>query len=234
MSTLALHQAMLLHRRDWRESSALLELFSREHGRLGVIARGWRKRPGWTASLQPFQMLTLGWSGRGELLNLRSVESAEQQWRLPGRRVYCGLYMNELLYKLLPRQQPEADMFACYLQSLDALAAGVPEAPVLRIFEKHLLLALGVALPLSAGDADIDSAARYRFVPGQGLHKLPPLALANDAAVISGDALLALQHERFTAPGQLAACRRLLRLALATELDGRTLHSYDLLQQAGS
>jgi len=234
MSATDLNQAILLHRRDWRESSALLELFSQEHGRLGVVARGWRKRPGWAASLQPFQMLTLAWSGRGELLNLLAVESSEQQWLLPGRRLYCGLYMNELLYKLLPRQQAEPDMFLCYLQSLDALASGTAEAPVLRIFEKHLLLALGVALPLSAGDAEIDATANYRFVPGQGLHKLPPLAVAADAAVINGAALLALQNEQFTAPGQLAACRRLLRLALATELDGKTLHSYDLLQQVGS
>lgn len=232
MSTGELHQALLLHRRDWRESSAMLELFSAEHGRLGVVARGWRKRPGWTASLQPFQMLTLAWSGRGELLNLRAVESSQQQWLLPGRRLYCGLYMNELLYKLLPRQQPEPDMFQSYLQSLNALAAGVAEAPVLRIFEKHLLLALGVALPLSTADADIDAAANYRFVPGQGLQLLPSLAAANDAAVISGNALQALQKEQFTAPGQLAACRRLLRLALATELDGKTLYSYALLQQA--
>lgn len=234
MNTGLLYQALLLHRRDWRESSALLELFSAEHGRIGVVARGWRTRPGWASSLQPFQLLSLAWSGRGELLNLRAVESAGQQWHLPGRRLYCGLYLNELLYKLLPRQQPEPELFASYLRTLDALAEDAAEAPALRIFEKHLLLALGVALPLSAEDADIDPTASYRFVPGQGLALLPPLSSASDAAVISGAALLALQNEQFTAPGQLAACRRLLRLALATELDGKTLHSYALLQQAAS
>ncbi len=234
MSAHDLHAAVLLHRRDWRESSALLELFTHEHGRMGAVARGWRKRPGWAASLQPFQMLMLGWSGRGELRNLRAVEPTAQQWLLQGRRLYCGLYMNELLYKLLPRQQAEPDMFHGYLQALDALAAGAAEAPTLRIFEKNLLLALGVALPLSVHDEVIEAAASYRFEPGQGLHKLPPLAAATDAAVISGDALLALQREQFTAPGQLAACRRLLRLALETELEGKTLHSYHLLQQAHS
>ncbi len=234
MMSTELQQAMLLHRRDWRESSALLEMFSPEHGRIGVLARGWRKRPGWSACLQPFQMLTLSWSGRGELHNLRSVESCSRQWTLPGRRLYCGLYMNELLYRLMPRQQPEPDMFRSYVQALDALVTGAAEAPTLRIFEKHLLLALGVALPLSSSDAAIDVDASYRFVPGQGLHRLPEQVPATDAGVISGAALLALQQERFTAPGQLSACRRLLRLALETELEGKTLHSYHLLHQAGS
>ncbi|MDA3934297.1 MAG: DNA repair protein RecO [Gammaproteobacteria bacterium] len=229
MSALEIHQAVLLHRREWRESSALLEMFSATHGRIGVVARGWRKRAGWAASLQPFQLLSLSWSGRGELQNLRAVESSDQQWLLQGRRLYCGLYMNELLYKLLPRQHPEPAMFECYLRCLAQLASQTPEAVTLRIFEKHLLLALGVALPLSADDAQIDPAAHYRFVPGQGL-ELTSTVASNSTDCISGDALLALQNEQFTAPGQLAACRRLLRLALLTELDGKPLHSYNLLQ----
>ncbi len=220
---------MVLHRRVWRETSALLEVLTPGHGRIGLVVKGYRKRRQMNGVLEPFRELQLSWSGRGELYTLTQAEPVRGHWLLSGQRLYCGLYLNELLWRLLPRHDAQPEVYTLYQHTLDALhQTDSHAATVLRLFEKHLLMLLGFGLLL---DYEADQATRisaslnYRYDPEQG----PQPTRASDG--INGASLLALHQERFEQPGQLADARRLLRSVIQYHLGSVQLHSHRLLQR---
>lgn len=233
-----LEPAYVLHQRPYRDSSLLLEVFSSAHGRIGMVARGVRSRAGQRrALLQPFVPLHLSWSGRGELVTLTDVEPAGASHALAGQVLLSGFYLNELLLHLLHRHDPHPELFRHYRYTLERLGAiGGPSAdPVqlqvaLRLFEQQLLQEIGYGLVLEydveRGEA-IDPGTLYRFVLGEG-----PVAAApgsDRAALFPGSSLLALAAQQLDSPQALRDARRLTRLVLDHYLDGRKLHTRQLL-----
>jgi len=164
--------AFLLHRRPYTESSVLIDLFSRHHGRMVLIAKGARKlKSRWRGSLLPFQSLIAAWSGRGEVKTVTGIEGVGPSCVLRGKALYCGYYMNELVLRLLHRFDPHEDVFDNYANALARLSTEEDQERVLRIFEKQLLRDLGYGMHL-VRDADrgnpIDPGERYRYRPDAG------------------------------------------------------------------
>jgi DNA repair protein RecO (recombination protein O) len=219
--------AYVLHARAYRESSLLLEVLSRDHGRTAMVARGARRaKSRLRNTLQPFRPLLLSWSGRGDLGTLTAGEQVAAPPGLQGESLYCGLYLNELLMRLLHRGDPHPEVFERYRQVLGELAAGTAPQGLLRLFEKQLLAAVGYALMLdheAGSDRPLDGKARYDYRPGQGPVRIGE-ASASRGLGVSGSALLALRDERI-AEEQLPELRRLMRRVIGYHLGDKPLAS---------
>lgn len=219
----------LLHRRAYGDTSAILELFSREHGRVGVIARGVRGGRGRRrAQLQGFAELRVSWQGRGELHTLTDVELAGRYRPLAGPRLVSGFYLNELLLRLLRRDDPHPQLYDAYGAVVAALQEGADEDVVLRLFEKRLLEELGYGLILDhdIAGAPVLAEGRYRYRLEAG----PEPVAGEGPEVYSGAALLALAEER-AEPAMLRELRPLMRRALSLYLGERPLKSRELYRQ---
>lgn len=223
--------AFVLHARAWRETSLLLDVLSSDHGRVGLVARGVRSARSRTPRplLQPFAPLQLGWSGRGELATLNSAEAAGTAFPLGGEALLCALYLNELVVRLVPRNDPHPQIFAVYFETLSRLAQGHYPAWTLRRFERDLLGHLGYGLQLDA-QADtgepIDGAGEYAYLFDQGPVRWRS---AGDGLKLRGVALLALARDEEPLSADLPSLRRLLRALIAQRLDGDTLNAWNLL-----
>ena len=223
-----LQPAFILHRRPYRDTSLLLEAFSHEHGRLGLVARGAASaRSRLKSMLQPFVPLLLSWSGAGDLAALTAAEETGRPAPLPPGQVLAGLYVNELLVRLLPRQDPLPGLFAAYRVLLAELAAADAEPP-LRRFEKCLLEELGYGLSLdreAVSGMPIVAEQRYCYVLDRG----PLVADSGVSGVpISGRGLLALRDGMLVDPAVLREVKHLTRAALAEQLRGRVLKTREL------
>jgi DNA repair protein RecO (recombination protein O) len=221
--------AFVLHTRPWRETSVLAELFTAEHGRLGVVARGVRRgRRGGSSPLRPFVALRCLWRGRGELRTLTTAEP-ERPFVLVGDALFGGLYLNELLVRLLQREDAHPELFLAYARAVAALAGPAPALePVLRRFEFGLLEELGYGFPLDldATGRPVRADARYRFEAEAGL--LPVEGVEEGGGPgrgFPGAALLALAAGDFDEAETRRVAKRLARQALAPHLGDRPLHA---------
>lgn len=212
----------VLHHRPWRDTSRILEVFTREHGRLTLFARGVRGPAArLSAVLQPFQRLLLSWSGRGEAPQLTGAEAAQDS-PLPPGSVLAAFYLNELLLRLTTRHDVLPELFDHYHGTLERLRRGAALEPCLRIFEKRLLELLGYGLDLAAEAASgtpLVPDRYYDFRPGLGL--VP--AAVHSAQTLSGHSLLSLARESLSGTRELEDARRLLQAALGACLEGRPL-----------
>lgn len=221
----------VLHRRSYRETSLLVDLFTAEAGRIGLIARGARpdQRGRMRFDLEPFVPVEVHYRMRGELGQLRRAEACGAAHALTGAAAIAGMYLGELLQRLLPREAPHPTLFMAYASALATLAAGGPEpdGAALRGFEWALVEELGLAPDLSVdlAGADVDPAGWYRLLPEQGL-----LPVAGGVGSYGGAALLALAEGRIEA-GHLAEQRRLLRELLSPLLGSQPLRSRELLRE---
>ncbi len=218
--------AFVLHTRPWRETSLIVDIFSRHHGRLGLVARGARRAGAAVkARLIPFQPLTLSWFGRGQLRTLHAAEWQGGGLMLRGHALMCGFYLNELLLRLLPEGDAHETLFDHYTLALADLNSRPEVEPVLRRFELDLLTELGYAQSLGhlASGGVIDPEARYGYEIGAGV--IPP----NRAAGYSGRALLALAAGDFSQPNTLAEGKLLMRALLAHYLGDKPLATRQLL-----
>ncbi len=223
---IVLQPAFVLHQRPYRDSSLLLEALSRDYGRMGLVAKGVRRcRSRRRGLLQPFFPLLLSWSGNGELVNLTAVEEVDAPVLLPRERLLTGLYVNELLLRLLQRYEPFPELFVSYQRVLRALAVGDNEEQALRLFEKRLLAELGYGLIL-----DVDTVTNtpirldrtYHYVLDRGP---VPARRAQSGIEISGASLLALRFETLDNPAFLREIKRLTRAAINVHLQGRPLRT---------
>jgi DNA repair protein RecO (recombination protein O) len=230
----SLFQAFVLHRRDYGNTSLLVDVFAIGRGRFPAIAKGARRpRHGTSALLQPFQPLWLDVVGRGEVLTLTRVEAAAPALGLQGRPLLCGFYLNELLVRLLGRDDPHDPLFAFYHAALIGLASGDDLETVLRQFEIRLLDELGYALGLDSeadGGAPVVPDRLYVLDTGHGVRQAGADD-ADDAGVIAGATLLALARGDRLAPHQLREARVLLRRLLEPHLGGRPLKSRELFRR---
>ncbi|MEB0039686.1 MULTISPECIES: DNA repair protein RecO [unclassified Pseudomonas] len=226
MSTPTGQLAYVLHSRAYRESSALVD-FLTPQGLLRAVLRSARGKAGTLA--RPFVPLEVEFRGRGELKNVGRMESAGLSTWLIGEALFSGLYLNELLIRLLPPEVPHPAVFDHYAATLLALAEGRALEPLLRSFEWRLLDELGYGFDLHA---DIDgepvaSDGMYRLRVDAGLERVWLL----QPGVFQGVELLAMAEADWNAPGALAAAKRLMRQALAVHLGGRPLVSRELFRK---
>jgi DNA repair protein RecO (recombination protein O) len=213
----------LLHHRPWRDTSRILEVLTREHGRLTLFARGVRGPAAKLASvLQPFQPLLFSWAGRGEAPALTGAERAEPAAALPASCLLPGFYLNELLLKLTTRHDPQPQLFDYYHEALVGLRHAPALEASLRRFEMRLLEVLGYGLELTTEascGAPVDAHAFYVF---RSAHGLVPAA-RTDAGALAGNSLLELAAGEFSGARTLEDARHLLKAALAACLEGRPL-----------
>lgn len=229
-------RAYVLHARAWRETSLLVEVLSERHGRVGLVARGVQgpKRHALRAALQPLQHIRFDAVQRGELAHLSAAEALDAAPQLAGEATLAGFYVNELLVRLAPRQDPHSELYALYGEVRGRLAAGGSLAWTLRRFERDLLEALGFGFDLSAdGDgAPIDPAARYRLDPEHGARRVRS-ERSGDACGASGRGLLALAGDTPPEADDLPGLRHALRGVLAHHLGARGLKSWELIGELG-
>ncbi|MDG9925237.1 MULTISPECIES: DNA repair protein RecO [unclassified Pseudomonas] len=215
--------AFVLHSRPYKETSALVD-FLTPQGRLRAVLRGARGKAGSLA--RPFAPLELELRGRGELKNVGRLEASGIAHWLQGQTLYSGMYLNELLLRLLPAEDPHPALFEHYALTLHALAANPPLEPLLRAFEWRLLdeLGYGFALDIDIAGQAIAVDGLYRLRPDAGLEAVAQL----QPGLFQGADLLAMAEADWSSPGALAAAKRLMRQALAPHLGGRPLVSREL------
>lgn len=223
--------AFVLHARPWRETSSIVELLTLGYGRVGIVARGLttpKKQP-LRAALQPLQSLRVDYVQRGELARLVAAEALDVAPVLVGERLLAALYVNELMLRLTPRNDPAPALFGLYSRVRGELAGPAALAWTLRRFERDLLDALGVGLPwVSTADGEAcEPDARYRLDAELGPVPAPSRLIDS----ISGEALLALAADRQPSATALAELRRALRLVLQAHLGATPLKSWGLLEE---
>lgn len=223
----------ILHQRPYRETSLILEVFSREHGRLGLVARGARRAGNRQRPLcQPLRRVEATWFMRAELGTLTQIEAAGVSIPLTGESVIAAFYLNELLMRLLHRHEPHPRLFDAYEQALDGLHRKGTREAVLRVFEKRLLQALGYGLILDheiLNGEPLDEGREYFYLAEQGPSSEP--APGGRSVRVSGATLNALQREDLADAAQLVEAKRLLRMILAGHLGQKPLASRDLYRK---
>ena len=224
--------AFVLHSYPYRETSLIVETFSRQHGILPLVARGARRpKSAVRGLLMSFQPLSLSWFGKNELRTLHTAEWQGGQPLLQGTALLCGFYLNELLLNLMVRDDPHEQLFDYYQHTLQRLAHGADLASTLRCFEKHLLQELGYALLLEheAGSAKpIDPVLSYRYVLERGAVR--DTANAADGLLISGKTLQDMAVDDYRDAQSARQGKQLMRMLLNHHLGGKMLHTRELIK----
>lgn len=248
----------VLHRRPYRDTSSLLEVFTQGYGRMGLVARGARgPKSRWQAILQPFQPLLISWIGKGDLKTLVGAEAVSGFPDLIAERLASGFYVNELLLRTCPRADPHPRLFDQVQRIYRRLAGSESCEPALREFERVLLDELGYGLQLDVEantGRPVRAESTYDYLIAFG-----PVRVNDDAAPrparsvapsrldatgkprrsesprmtpgrirIDGDTLLALAAGEIVEPPQLRQAKQLMRAALGDVLGDRPLRSREV------
>jgi len=227
VESVSLQPAFVLRRQAYRETGLILDVLTRDYGRVPLVAKGVRKAKSKTAALlQPFVPLVLSYWGKSGLKTLVAAETSAATIHLPGLAVYCGYYVNELLGSFLHQHDPHPEVFADYHHCLRRLSGGAELELALRRFELALVKSAGYGLDLQAdshGQA-LQADRRYRFVSDEGL-------VADPQGAYTGEALLAIDHNEFHHPTVLNEAKRLMRTVIDSHLQGKPLKSRQVIQQ---
>jgi len=230
--------AFVLHTYPYRETSVIVEALTEQHGRVALVARGAKRpRSELRGVLQAFQPLTLSWAGAAEL---KTLVKAEWRGGLPlpgGAALLCGFYLNELLLKLLPREDPHPLLWTAYASALQALTADAhpaAQSATLRRFEVRLLAELGYALALTHdvdSGAPVDAAQRYHYAFDRGPRLVAEEPRAHSQwPIVRGATLIALATEQYPDGDVAAEAKRLMRGVLDHYLDERRIFSRRVVQ----
>ncbi len=219
----------VLHTYPFKETSLVVEFFTRDFGRVAAVAKGARRpRSAMRGMLQAFQPLQATWSGKSELRNLHSLEWGEGLLLLNGEALMCGFYLNELLLRLLPREDAHEALFSYYTSTLRALAAGGEVAPTLRRFELKMLQELGYALPLledARGEA-VAPALEYLYVPERGALREGE---GQSGVQLRGKTLLDMAQEDYSDALTQVQSKQLMRTLMSHYLGDKPLYTRQLL-----
>ncbi len=225
----------ILHQRPYRETSLLVDLFTCNYGRVRCVAKGFRKpnKKGISRALFPYTEYQFSWQGRGELKTLSRADVLQAPVFLQQESSFVGLYVNEILYRLLHEQDPHQTLYEDYCELINNLIHNGLDEKVLRGFEMTLLDELGYGLVL-----DIDSekgtpvlADRfYRYIPEQGLREVAEGA-SEKHTVLKGADIIAICQGDYSKISTTRAAKRLTRIVIDFYLDGRQLHSRELYRQ---
>lgn len=221
--------AYIIHVRPYKDSSAIWECLSLQHGLVSLVARG-AKRPRSRLNMymRPFLLLQLTWIGRGELKTLTQVEAEQISSVLMGEKLLLGLYLNELLMRLLQHYDPHPQLFYDYQSALHGLAAvdgGMAQQSVLRQFELKLLVALGYGVNLHE---PILPDLLYSYDPLCGIYDISDREQTPDMLTVSGGSLIALQRGEFSSERELLEAKKLMRFILKFHLGAKPLQSRKL------
>lgn len=219
--------AYVLHSRPYRETSLLVDLFTLEQGKVSAVVKGARSpRSRMRAMIQPFTPLQVSWRGRHELKTITQAEAVAAPLFLKGDSLICGLYVNELLERLLQPSDSHPQLYVYYQYVLNELRDAVDIELALRTFEQQLLKQLGFQFDVQNCQADII----YRFDPAQGFIVVSQLSEKIKSSCFTGEQLLGIVGEQYQHPRIRRAAKRLMRLALEQQLGNRPLRSRELLQ----
>lgn len=227
--------AYVLHTYPFRETSLIVEVFSRDFGRMALLARGARRpRSAIRGLLMAFQPIEIGWAGKGDVLTLMKAEWQGGLPLLVGDAIFCGYYLNELMMHLLPREDPHERLFTHYAEMLARLAidpSGRVSEAHLRSFEKALLQELGYGLTLShdcEGNAIVPTAY-YTYRMEQGPFRIEHADAA--AQVFSGKTLLDLEVDDFSDSRSRLEAKQLMRTLMAYYLAGKELETRKIFKE---
>jgi DNA repair protein RecO (recombination protein O) len=222
----------VLHTYPYKETSLIVEAFTRRFGRVALLARGARRpRSALRGVLLSFHPLRLTWTASAELGTMVSAEWSGGQPALGGRGLMCGFYVNELLLRLLPREDPHEALFDFYCQALQALGGQPEQGAVLRAFEKRLLAELGYAplLERDEGDRPIDPEGLYVYEPERGPRRANGSARSGEL-LVHGQTLIDLCEDRYERPRTRDEARSLMRALIGERLHGQVLHTRSVLR----
>jgi DNA repair protein RecO (recombination protein O) len=225
----------ILHTIPYRETSLLVDIFTLNHGRLRCVAKGFRKpnKKGIAKTLFPYSEHHFQWQGRGELKTLTQADPIQAPVFLKQESLFVGLYINELLYKLLHQNDPHQSLYEFYRQLMTQQSTSEIQQPVLRRFEMLLLEELGYGLVLDAeaetGQA-VSAESLYYYIPDQGL-KLIQDQTADNLHAFSGADIMALGQGQLEQQSVLRAAKKLTRQVIDFYLDGKELNSRELYRQ---
>jgi len=227
-SRIALQPAYVLHRIPFQNSSLIVDFFTRDYGRIRAVAKGARAAKSRQRSLlQPFQPLLISFSGRSDLKNLGATEAMHESLRLGAQRLYSGLYVNELLVRLIQTGDEHRALYGFYQDTLVSLQGSADLPSTLRHFEFSLLGELGYGINFDTEantEVRIDAAGHYNFDPSQGFVRISEASSSS----FSGVEIQAVRDELFAQSGCATAAKRLTRLALEKHLGPRPLMSRSL------
>lgn len=217
-----LQPAFILQSRNFRETSLIIEVLTRDFGRISLLAKGVRKTKSRTLGLlRPFIPLSVSFSGKSELKLLNDAEMIQPGIELTGLGLYCGFYVNELIACFLHKYDPHPEVFGYYQACLDRLSGGEAIEAALRHFELNLIELAGYGLQLEHDyvfERPVDPLKHYRFNVERG----PTEA---DDGHYSGKTLQALKSREFTDPRVLSEAKMLMRTVLDVYLQGKPLKS---------
>jgi DNA repair protein RecO (recombination protein O) len=227
METRVTDQAsFILRRREWRNSSLILDIFTREHGCVRVLAKGARRKSA-QAPYQPFVMLSINWSGRQELKTLTGIEG--QVLPIAEANYLALLYANELIAAMLPPGEANPDVFAAYLSLLQHAVVKLDESR-LRIFELETMRCLGYFPELhtdAVSGQPIQLDLRYQFIVNSGF-----VSCAEDARdSVSGHTVVDWCRGDYQQESVLRLAKSVLRSTIDFNLQGKTLKSREVYAQ---
>ncbi len=227
-----LEPAYVLHTRHYRETSLLLDCFTRDHGKISLIAKGARRlKSPQKGLLRPFLPLLISYVGRSELKTLTSCELSGSLLNLSGERLACAFYINELLSRLLHPHMAFPEMFLFYGEVLSITATEDNYTQALRLFEKNLLQVLGYELMLQQDKhgEPIQKDKEYLFFPEQGAIEMTSAIIANGSIIVSGETLLALANDNLKEAKHNFQAKIILQAALRRLLGHKPIQSKFLL-----
>ena len=227
----------VLHTYPFKETSLVVELFSQQYGRIAAVAKGARRpHSAMRGMLQSFQTLEGAWSGKNELKTLHSLEWSTGLTLLKGEALMCGFYMNELLLRLLPREDAHVNLFSYYQSTLKILAESTDfttniatnMATTLRRFELKLLQEMGYAVPLliDENDADIEANKTYQYEAEYGACKVNATKVG---IPLLGKTMLDMACDDYADATTQSQSKQLMRYLLAHYLGDKPLHTRQLL-----
>ncbi len=229
-----LHSCFLLHKKAYRETSLLLEVFSKKHGRVGLISKGGANKKLLNRNLQSFTPLQMSWSGRGELGNLNNAEPEGIPLLLTGDKLFLGYYLNELLIRLLHRYDPHPQLFNIYHLALAQLVDTSCMESTLRLFEKRMLEQLGYGLILeheTSSGTQIAPDAIYDYISGNGPRLINSAGVKTSGVKITGETILLLQSEALLKSKEhRAEAKRLMRYLLSPLLGDKPLKTKKIFE----
>lgn len=225
--------AFILHTRKYRDTSLLADLLTETEGRLDVVIRGARgKKPRFAGRLQPFVPLLVSWFGRGELKTVKAIDFPDGHIDLTGNNLMMGLYVNELLYRLLGKFDPVPAIYTSYYRLLKVLEYSDSPAAELRRFEIGLLTELGYGITFdieAATGQPIEGERFYRYVTEEGFYPLPADTYRErPSGAFEGAHLLSISRGEFEEPAVEQTARQIIRLSLKTLLGERPLKSREM------
>ncbi len=234
-----LQPAYLLHRRPFQNTSLLVDFFCLDYGMVRAVAKGARREKSkHRALLQLFQPLLVSFSGRGEVKTVTGVETGLSAIKLNGERLFSGMYVNELLARLLHNYVEHTALYLHYQESLIALQGEADVQSILRRFELKLLAELGYGINLNTdchSHEPIDGESSYRFTPDVGFALAAESAgvtegttVGADSHLFAGGHLIALRQMDLGDASIAKSAKRLLRIALGTHLGDKPLSSRSL------